>query len=195
MSNDKTKWIFDDEDGFDGNDKGGSVEFTETIEKTVADTDGPAGSDEATRVVQNVGAEKTTISRGEVFTSGDEQIDPVVGWLVVIKGPGLGQAVSLGAGMNSVGRGASERVTLGFGDTSISTSDHARIIYDDDSRKFFIAHGSGKNITKVDGQMVANTLPLENGATVEITKSTHLRFVAFCSESFDWADVAGDGDA
>lgn len=199
MSNDKTKWIFDDEDGFDsGSGGGGSVEFTETIEKTVADTDAaaPRGSDEATRVVPNAGAEQTTISRGGAFASeGDAQIDPVVGWLVVIKGPGLGQAVQLGAGMNSVGRGASERVTLGFGDTSISSSDHARIIYDDDTRKFFIAHGSGKNITKVDGQMVANVLPLENGATVEITKTTHLRFVAFCSESFDWADVAGDGEA
>ncbi len=33
--------------------------------------------------------------------------DPVVGWVVVIKGPGRGTSVPLGYGMNSIGRSGS----------------------------------------------------------------------------------------
>jgi len=199
MSNDKTKWIFDDKDSFDNDGTEATVgEFTETFssDQTAAGTNW--NDSEATRLVDGGASDKTTLSRSGAFAgekTGFENIDPVVGWLVVVKGPGLGQAVQIGAGMNTLGRGTAARVSLGFGDSSISSDDHARIIYDDDSRAFFIAHGSGKNITKVNGQMVANTLPLENGALVEVTKSTHLRFVAFCSESFDWADVEDSGSA
>ena len=119
--------------------------------------------------------------------------DPVVGWLVVIKGAGLGQSVPIGVGMNTIGRDNESRITLDFGDKMLSGNDHARIIYDDDSRGFFIAHGSGKNITKVNGQMVATTLALKNYDVIEITKATHLRFVALCNENFDWSDLAEKG--
>ncbi|GFE64086.1 FHA domain-containing protein [Litoreibacter roseus] len=191
MGNDKTKWIFDDNDDLSSDS---SVDFTETIGNTQGHDEFTVtpDDDETTKMVPQ--SEKTTIAVGDAFDPEEDpdtagMSDPVVGWLVVVKGPGMGQAVALGAGMNTVGRSPSQRVAFPFGDRLMSSEDHARIIYDDDSRAFFIAHGSGKNITKVNGQMVANTLPLENGATVELTKATHLRFVAFCSEDFDWADV------
>ncbi|MEM9267496.1 MAG: FHA domain-containing protein [Pseudomonadota bacterium] len=196
MGNDKTKWIFDENDTSDSNDaftetvEGGSGDFTETL-------DGGSGSEDKTRVVENAPEKTQLYYPGMEAELGDNakftgETDPVVGWLVVIKGPGLGQSVNIGIGMNTLGRDESERISLPFGDTLMSAKDHARIIYDDDSRGFFIAHGSGKSITKVDGQMVANTLPLPDRSLIELTKTTHVRFVSFCDEQFDWADVARD---
>lgn len=201
MSTDKTKWIFDNDEEL--NDELDS-DFTETIDPRQAEVTGGlvddpthVDDDDTTRLVP--GNDKT-----QIFLGGQEKIvatstkyedleDPVVGWLVVIKGAGLGQSVPIGVGMNTIGRDNESRITLDFGDKMLSGNDHARIIYDDDSRGFFIAHGSGKNITKVNGQMVATTLALKNYDVIEITKATHLRFVALCNENFDWADLAEKG--
>lgn len=202
MSNDKTKWIFDNDDNASSNAGG---DFTESIgEDTIGitgagfdDMTQADGDGEATRLVP--GNDKTQIflsgqsGATASSTSYEDLEDPVVGWLVVVKGPGLGQSVSIGVGMNSVGRDSDSRIALDFGDKMISGNDHARIIYDDDSRGFFIAHGSGKSITKVNGKMVATTLALNSFDVIEITKATHLRFVAFCNENFDWSDLADKG--
>ena len=45
----------------------------------------------------------------------DPMRDPPVGWLVVIRGPGKGRVLTLGNGMNSLGRGADARVRINFG--------------------------------------------------------------------------------
>lgn len=195
MTNEKTKWIFDDADE---GAAGAGGEMTEAL-----DTDGGGGIDptyvggeEATAYVGGGDkAEKTQIYRGgasaSVAASGfAEDADPVTGWLVVVKGPGLGNAVQLGAGLNIIGRGTESRVALPFGDTLISSEDHVRVIYDDADRAFYIATGSGKNISRVNGQLLANTLPLEPDARIELSKATTVVFKPFCSTDFDWSDLA-----
>lgn len=194
MSNDKTKWIFDDAPQPRRDERPGG-EMTETLGEHGRFTERThAGSNDPT-VLHGPSEEKTQIySRvraGERGAAADEgaEIDPVVGWLVIVRGPGTGYSVPLGAGMNTIGRGDGARAPLPFGDTLISSEDHARIIYDDSSRSFFIAHGSGKNISRVDGQLLANTLPLEDNALIELSRETHLRFRQFCSAEFDWSDL------
>lgn len=199
MSNDKTKWIFDSDDDLDHDFE---ADFTETVqpsggEKTDLATGmaTPSQSDDKTRLVPS--DDKTQIflsgqsGTSDAATKFEDLQDPVVGWLVVVRGPGLGQSVPIGVGMNSIGRDSSSRIPLAFGDKMISSLDHARIIYDDDNRSFYIAHGTGKSITKLNGQMVATMLPLSNYDIIEITKGTRLRFVAFCTADFDWSDLAG----
>ena len=56
--------------------------------------------------------------------------DPPVGILVVVDGPGRGNVVTFGYGMNSVGRSQTERITLDFGDDRISREGHAMVTYD-----------------------------------------------------------------
>jgi hypothetical protein len=51
--------------------------------------------------------------------------EPVVGWLVITSGPGRGQSLQLGYGMNSIGRNEAQRVSLDFGDEEISRENHA----------------------------------------------------------------------
>jgi hypothetical protein len=195
MGKDKTSWLNlddDEDDDLSGGDQSGGA-FTQSID--------PTNSAEPTYVPSNDGSsemktdfdpvrEKTEIYHAGMENSGfDPMTDPIVGWLVVVRGPGLGQSVNLGSGMNTVGRDPSERTALKFGDNLISGKDHLRIIYDDANRAFFVAPGSGRNISRMNGQIVANTAPMENYALLELSKQTHVRFVAFCNEAFDWSDV------
>ena len=60
---------------------------------------------------QGQGQAKTRYIRAEGL-----ETDPVAGWVVVIKGQGRGDFRPIYAGMNSVGRDASQRISLNFGD-------------------------------------------------------------------------------
>jgi hypothetical protein len=118
----------------------------------------------------------------------DPRHDPPVGWLVIVGGPGQGHALPLGTGMNSIGRAADARVRVDFGDDGISRSDHARLAYDPRRRLFHLSHGAGANLTYLNGEVVMAPMKIESGGTIEIGATT-LRFQAFCSKEFDWADV------
>ncbi|WP_339948877.1 FHA domain-containing protein [uncultured Albimonas sp.] len=123
----------------------------------------------------------------------EDDVDPIVGWLVIVGGPGRGRAIPLGAGANSVGRAGSERAALPFGDDQISSENHAVIVYDDRARKFYVQHASGKNLTWLNGEVVVNLTPLSDGDTLEFGRNTRCRFAAFCGAGFDWNDIAADG--
>lgn len=118
----------------------------------------------------------------------DNMDDPVVGWVVVISGPGRGASLPLGYGMNSIGRSSNERICLDFGDEQISRSQHAVITYDPRGRKYFVQHGGGKNLTYIEGdQPVLTPVELKGGETISLG-ATELRFVPFCGKDFDWQD-------
>lgn len=205
MGNDnKTSWLFDkdDEELNDNLDFGADDGFTESIspsddEATHAMPSGSSFSEAPTEYVED---EKTQIYHGGMSKNFsdkaefDPMVDPITGWLVVVKGPGLGQSVNLGSGMNTLGRDSNERVSLDFGDKMISGKDHLRVIFDDANRVFFAAPGTGRNISRINGQIVATTMPLENYALIELSKQTHVRFVAFCNEDFDWSELAESSD-
>ncbi len=116
--------------------------------------------------------------------------DLVTGWLVIIKGPGRGAAVPLGIGVNSVGRDADARARIDFGDDLISRRNHATVIYDDRDRRYFVQHGEGKNLTRLNGTLVTALTPLKHGDRVELSAETTVRFVPCCGDDFDWSDAA-----
>lgn len=199
MGNDnKTSWLFDkDDEELNDLDIEGDDGFTESLAPSNNEpTHAIGGSSYSEAPTEYVESDKTQIYHGGMSKnfSGkaefDPMIDPITGWLVVVKGPGLGQSVNLGSGMNTLGREGGERVSLDFGDKLISGKDHLRIIFDDANRVFFAAPGTGRNISRINGQIVATTMPLENYALIELSKQTHVRFVAFCNEDFDWSELA-----
>ncbi|MBU3586393.1 FHA domain-containing protein [Polynucleobacter sp. 31A-FELB] len=111
--------------------------------------------------------------------------DPVVGWLVVVDGPGRGRSASLGYGMNSIGRDSKERVPLDFGDEEISRNSHAMLTYDGKNRKFYVQHGGGINLTYVGDSPVLQVQELKGREIISIG-STKLCFIPFCGQDFDW---------
>lgn len=131
-------------------------------------------------------AEPTGNAPGSTALS-DPMEDPVVGWVVVVEGPGQGASLTLGYGMNSIGRAPTERICLDFGDSQISRTSHASITYDPRGKKYFINHGGGKNLTYLGEDPVLTPIQLKGGEEVMIGDTT-LRFVPFCGEDFDWRD-------
>lgn len=112
--------------------------------------------------------------------------DPVVGWLVVIDGPGKGSSVRLGMGQNSIGRGERSRVRINFGDDQISRSGHATITYDSKGNSFHILPGTGPNLTYLGDDPVLGPTRLPDRTKIALGATT-LRFVALCDEGFTWS--------
>ncbi len=107
------------------------------------------------------------------------------GWVVIIKGPGRGTAIAIGAGVSQIGRGDDQAIQLDFGDNSISRNNHAAIAFDDEERKFYLGHGGKANIVRLNGKPVLSTEPLSDGDLIRIGETT-MTFVAFCGEDFVW---------
>ncbi len=112
----------------------------------------------------------------------------VVGWLVVLKGPGRGASLPIGYGVNSVGRGAGQRVSLAFGDEEISRENHCSIIFDDKNVRFFINHGGSQNLTYLNDNPVLAPAEIEDGAKITIG-DTELLFKPLCGPNFSWSTV------
>ncbi len=138
---------------------------------------------------ERVGQPKTQFIRAA--DNVDADADPVAGWLVVVKGPGRGGFRPVFVGMNSVGRDTDQRISLSFGDESISRADHAYIAYDEEQRRFYLQHGGKANLVRLSGRPVLSPTELNAYDLIRIGKTT-LRFVPLCGEYFAWSDDVGD---
>lgn len=151
-------------------------------DKTVKIGSGTAGSDGDTDPVTRIFRPKPM--SGDTAASNSEA-ELVVGWLVVVEGPGRGQSRSIGFGANGIGRGESERISLNFGDGEISRDRHAVLTYDHKGRRFFIQHGGGANLTYVGDEPVLQPMELRGREVIGIGQ-TKLCFVPFCGAEFGW---------
>lgn len=114
-----------------------------------------------------------------------------VGWVIVVKGPGRGESFTLQAGMSQIGRGEDQTVSLDFGDTAISRTNHAAIVYDPESFQFFLGHGGKSNIVRLNDKPVISNEALKTGDMIRLGETT-LKFVALCSEEFNWGNESGE---
>ncbi|MEQ1615857.1 MAG: FHA domain-containing protein [Hyphomicrobiaceae bacterium] len=135
--------------------------------------------------------DRTQILRGKPKVArGEFEQDPVVGWLVVVGGPGLGSFRPIFEGNNTVGRAASQRVALDFGDDAISSEEQAYIRYDSAERAFlFVPNLAKTNIVSVNGKRPTAAVGLA-AMDVILMGRTQLVFVPFCGADFDWSELA-----
>lgn len=117
----------------------------------------------------------------------ESQVDPVVGWVVVIAGKGKGQSFTLVTGVNSIGRDVDQHIALNCGDEKISRKQHALITYEPNAHVFYLQNGMGSNLTYLDHatNVVLQPTILQSGQCILIG-DTILKFVALCSADFDW---------
>ena len=130
-------------------------------------------------------------ARTQYILPQDVESDPVAGWLVVVKGPGRGGFHPIFAGMNSVGRDPSQRISLSFGDESISREEHAFITYDEEQRSFYLQHGGKSNLVRLGTDPVLTPVELKPNDLIRIGKTT-LRFIPLCGPDFAWSDEVTD---
>ena len=138
---------------------------------------------------------RTQLVRGrQPLKRGQFAQDPVVGWLVITGGPGLGAYRPVFEGNNTVGRSANSRIPLDFGDDSISSEEQAYIRYDSNDRGFlFVPNMSKTNVVSVNQKRPTSAIPLV-AMDVIVMGRTQLVFMPFCGSEFDWADIAESKD-
>lgn len=133
---------------------------------------------------------RTQLVRGKAQVQrGEFEQDPVVGWLVVVGGAGMGAFRPIFEGNNTVGRARSQRIPLDFGDDAISSEEQAYIRYDSTTRSFlFVPNLAKTNIVSINDQRPTGAVELNQMDVITIGR-TQLVFVPFCGAEFDWADL------
>ena len=114
-------------------------------------------------------------------------MDPVTGWIICTKGPHFGESFCIGAGMNSIGRDADNRIVISD-DQKISREKHALITYEPKQRNFYIKPGESSGLTYLNGKYIMETKQIFAKDVIEIGDSRFL-FVPLCDETFSWEDL------
>lgn len=116
--------------------------------------------------------------------------DPVVAWLVVVGGPGLGAYRPVFEGNNTLGRSSSQRIAIDFGDDAISSEEQAYIRYDSADRTFlFVPNLAKTNVVSLNDKKPTSAVPLKAMDVIGVGR-TQLVFVPFCGPDFDWSELA-----
>jgi hypothetical protein len=138
-------------------------------------------------------APRTQLVRGKVEVKrGEFEQDPVVGWLVIVGGPGMGCYRPIFEGNNTVGRSPAQRIPLDFGDDTISSEEQAYIRYDSSARSFlFVPNRPKTNVVSINDKRPTGAVELSQMDVITIGR-TQLVFVPFCGAEFDWAELTAD---
>ncbi len=133
---------------------------------------------------------RTQLVRGrQAVKRGQFHQDPVVGWLVVVGGPGLGAFRPIYEGNNTVGRSPGQRIPIDFGDEAISSEEQAYIRYDSADRSFlFVPNLAKTNVVSVNEKRPTTAVPLAAMDVITMGR-TQLVFVPFCGAEFDWSEL------
>jgi hypothetical protein len=118
----------------------------------------------------------------------------VVGWLVVVGGPGLGAYRPIFEGNNTIGRSPTQRIPIDFGDDAISSEEQAYIRYDTTDRTFlFVPNLAKTNVVSVNDKRPTSAVPLVAMDVITMGR-TQLVFVPFCGPEFDWSELPDISD-
>lgn len=137
------------------------------------------------------GRPRTQLLRGrQSIKTADFFQDPVVGWLVVVGGSGLGAFRPIFEGNNTVGRAKTQRIPIDFGDETISNEEQAYIRYDSVDRKFLLVPNLAKtNIVAINDRKPTGAVELAAMDLITMGR-TQLVFVPFCGSEFDWGELS-----
>ncbi len=116
-------------------------------------------------------------------------VEPVVGWLVCIRGAYRGESFRLKSGRNFIGRAANMDIVLGA-DQSVSRLRHAAVVYDPRSRTFIVAAGDARELCYLNGEVVI-TSNIMKAYDVLSLGNTDLMLMPLCGEHFTWDAVPG----
>ena len=129
-------------------------------------------------------------SPSSVLDKGGEDEDTsdykaVVGWLVIVSGPGYGQGFPLSYGRNILGWDADQKFGLHFGEHERVLRKLLVITYDGTSNQFEVFRGTDAPAVYLNKQAIHGRVPLNGRHRLKLSE-VEVIFVPFCSPQFDW---------
>lgn len=112
--------------------------------------------------------------------------EPVVGWLVCVKGKHFGESFQIYAGRNAVGRGVANKIILSK-DNSVSREKHAWITYEPKHREFFLQPGESSGLSYLNGENIMTATKLKAKDTLEFGDGMYL-LIPLCGDDFSWEE-------
>jgi hypothetical protein len=110
--------------------------------------------------------------------------EPVVGWLVCVKGAYIGQSFNLKTGRNNIGRAMNMDVPLAQ-EPSVSRNIHAVLTYEPQKRAFYLQAGESSGLTYLNDELVMSFVAIKAYDRIRIGGGEFI-FIPFCGENFTW---------
>lgn len=173
----------------DGGLAGGSFGAGSPFDATVPDTgtleDGGNGG--AAAADDPWGNQETVFDIPGVVNNAGVTVRPATGWLVCIEGVTKGTDYRLYQGYSYIGRDPAQN-QVAIPDDHISSVPSARILYDQESRKFFINESNGaRNPVYLNDQLFDGRVELKPYDIIRMGR-TRLLFVPLCTDKFAWEE-------
>ena len=119
--------------------------------------------------------------------------EPVVGWLVCVKGAHFGQSFNIVSGRNSIGRAGGNHIIFSQ-EPSVSREKHAWITYEPKKREFYIQPGESSGLTYLNGDNIMAPQKMNGFDKLELGEGVFI-LVPFCGENFTWEDYMNRSNA
>ena len=119
-----------------------------------------------------------------------EVIDPVVGWLICIRGPQKGRDYRIMAEKNFIGRAEDMHIQI-LGDNRISRRNHAIIAYDPMTRNTLLLPGDSSGLVYHNNVAVYQHQELVQHDVIQLGNSQFV-FIPLCGEHFEWENYKDD---
>lgn len=147
---------------------------------------GVQGVQEAQPLLASVNAVRETVHYEEARTVAfyDNEAEPVVGWLVCVKGEYFGVSFPLKTGKNTIGRSSRMDVAL-TKEVSISRDRHAILTYEPRKRQFFVQPGEGNGLTYVNDDLLMMPQEIQDYDVVQVGNGVFV-FRTLCGDKFTW---------
>ncbi len=111
-------------------------------------------------------------------------VEPVVGWLICLKGAYVGESFPLKTGQNFIGRSIQMDVPL-LDEESVSRDTHAYIIFEPKKAEFYASNGTGNSLTYLNKELLMQPTRLKTYDILCFGECEYL-FMPLCSEQFSW---------
>ncbi len=175
------------------NEKEVEQEPSNAEEKVEEETQETVSNDSSlSNQIKKVTAENDTKTIGMFALKGSKtegntfNTEPVVGWLVCLKGKNFGNDFRIVSGKNSIGRNDTNDIVL-TGEESVSREKHAQIMFEPRKKEFFIKPGESSGFTYLNNETIFEVTKLKNNDILEFGETKFL-LVCLCGENFDWKD-------
>ena len=164
---------------------------TSSSESKAQEKERHTGTDSLVDAVKSVASGRTGKTVG-FFNSGvsETEAEPVVGWLVCVKGKHFGESFNIAAGRNSIGRGENNKVVI-YKDNAVSRDKHAWITYEPKKREFFIQPGESSGLSYLNGDNIMESKKITSYDRLEFGNGIYL-FISLCGDQFSWEEYMED---